>query len=668
MTKMTLTIRGKIILLAVIGLCGVLFTAAVNRVMDEKKAGNIQLAELSQQIAMLLVKEVLLVRSATAEAPLGGEFSEQASRAGETIALIAARAEDQRGREIAATVADNQKKLEEIFRISGDNNQKGYEARQKLHQASTEVVNQVKKTIAVINEEETRLAMETQQLPSVLAASRDELKNMQNLSAGRIIAVNNLLLQGDGERYLQSITASRQENDKLVSNMRALLQSMKDSPKNKLVKTVWASIDGAFKEMTALEDEVYAVWKKNRELQADLDKRADLAQEAAQAILELSKTSLAERTRTAGVTTLGSVLATLTLLLGLGLVVVRTTIAPIRRVVARLHDISQGEGDLTRRLNVDRKDELGELATAFNVFVEKIQTTIGEVSGNAASLRDTSQSLSALAEEMNGGVGQTSGRAGTVAAASEQMSANMNTVAAAMEQAATNVSMVASATEQMSVSIREIAGNSARANTITREAVMKTVSCSEEVGTLGVAAAEIGKVLETITEISEQVNLLALNATIEAARAGEAGRGFAVVANEIKELARQTSQATIKIRAQIQGIQASTSGTVKGIEAITAIVNDVNDIVTIITAAVDEQRATAEEIAVNITQAAVGITEVNENVAQSSTVAGMISSDIAEVNGASTALAANSGEVSGCARAMQQLADRLHGLVGTFRV
>ncbi len=668
MTKMTLTIRGKIILLAVIGLCGVLFTAAVNRVMDGKKAGNIQLAELSQQVAMLLVKEVLLVRSASAEAPLGAEFSEQASRAGETIALIAARAEDKRGREIAATVADNQKKLEEIFRISGDNNQKGYEARQKLHQASTEVVNQVKKTIAVINEEETRLAMETQQLPSVLAASRDELKNMQNLSAGRIIAVNNLLLQGDGERYLQSITASRQENDKLVSNMRALLQSMKDNPKNKLVKTVWASIDSAFQEMTALEDEVYAVWKKNRELQVDLEKRAELAQEAAQAILELSKTSLAERTRTAGVTTLGSVLATLTLLIGLGLVVVRTTIAPIRRVVARLHDISQGEGDLTRRLNVDRKDELGELATAFNVFVEKIQKTIGEVSGNAASLRETSQSLAALAEEMNGGVGQTSGRAGTVAVASEQMSANMNTVAAAMEQAATNVSMVASATEQMSVSIREIAGNSARANTITREAVMKTVSCSEEVGTLGVAAAEIGKVLETITEISEQVNLLALNATIEAARAGEAGRGFAVVANEIKELARQTSQATIKIREQIQGIQASTSGTVKGIEAITAIVNDVNDIVTIITAAVEEQRATAEEIAVNITQAAVGITEVNENVAQSSTVAGMISSDIAEVNGASTALAANSGEVSGCARAMQQLADRLHGLVGTFRV
>ena len=180
MTKMTLTIRGKIILLAVIGLCGVLFIAAVNKVMDEKKSGNIQLAELSQQIAMILVKEVLLVRSASAEAPLGAEFSEQASRAGETIALIAARAEDKRSREIAATVADNQKKLEEIFRINGDNNQKGFEARQKLHQASTEVVNQVKKTIAVINEEETRLAMETQQLPSVLAASRDELKNMQD--------------------------------------------------------------------------------------------------------------------------------------------------------------------------------------------------------------------------------------------------------------------------------------------------------------------------------------------------------------------------------------------------------------------------------------------------------------------------------------------------------
>lgn len=92
-----------------------------------------------------------------------------------------------------------------------------------------------------------------------------------------------------------------------------------------------------------------------------------------------------------------------------------------------------------------------------------------------------------------------------------------------------------------------------------------------------------------ITEISEQTNLLALNATIEAARAGEAGKGFAVVANEIKELARQTADATSEIKEQIEGIQGSTSGTVSEIDEILKVINDVNEIVSNIATAVEEQ-------------------------------------------------------------------------------
>ena len=111
---------------------------------------------------------------------------------------------------------------------------------------------------------------------------------------------------------------------------------------------------------------------------------------------------------------------------------------------------------------------------------------------------------------------------------------------------------------EMTSTINEIARNSEKARTITHESASRAQDVAVKVNALGNAAQEVGNVTETITEISAQTNLLALNATIEAARAGEAGKGFADVANEIKELARQTAEATLEIKGQIEGIQNST--------------------------------------------------------------------------------------------------------------
>ncbi len=123
---------------------------------------------------------------------------------------------------------------------------------------------------------------------------------------------------------------------------------------------------------------------------------------------------------------------------------------------------------------------------------------------------------------------------------------------------------------------------------------------------------------ETIADISAQTNLLALNATIEAARAGEAGKGFAVVANEIKDLAKQTAQATGEIKERIDGIQHSTNVTVTGIKKISDIITEIDTIVSGIAVSLDEQSATMTELTSNIVQAGEGISEVSENVAQSS--------------------------------------------------
>jgi methyl-accepting chemotaxis protein len=341
---------------------------------------------------------------------------------------------------------------------------------------------------------------------------------------------------------------------------------------------------------------------------------------------------------------------------------------PIVTASGMLRDIAQGEGDLTRRLEVNSRDEVGEMAKWFNMFVENIQRIIASVAENARQVNDSSSELNAISDQMSAGAGQTSEKANTVAAASEEMSTNMNSVAAAMEQASTNVGMVASAAEEMTATINEIAQNTEKARGITGEAVTQAGNASGQVAELGTAAQEIGKVIETITEISEQVNLLALNATIEAARAGEAGKGFAVVANEIKELARQTAEATGEIKGKIENIQDATRETVSQIGGITSAVIQVNGMIDGVAAAVEEQSVTTEEIAKNVGQAARGIQDVTENVSQSSTVANQIADDIGNANQASTEISSSSVEIKSRADELSQLARDLRETVGHFRV
>jgi methyl-accepting chemotaxis protein len=346
----------------------------------------------------------------------------------------------------------------------------------------------------------------------------------------------------------------------------------------------------------------------------------------------------------------------------------RSVVTPINRTVLMLKDIAQGEGDLTKRLEIIKKDEIGELAGWFNTFLDKLQGIMRKIADNTRIIDRSSEEFSEIAIQLSNGAGDTSARATNVSASAEEMSANLNSVAAAMEESATNINVVATATEEMSATINEIAQNAEKARTVADQAVQKASMASGQMETLNQAATGIGKVVETITEISEQVNLLALNATIEAARAGEAGKGFAVVANEIKELAKQTSAATLEIKAKIENIQGSTDGTVRGIGEISEVIHSVNEIVGTIATAVEEQSAATSEIASNVAQASQGIQEVNENVNQSSTVAGEISNDIAAVNQSSGEMAESSDQVRNSAESLRQMAAELNAIVSSFKV
>jgi methyl-accepting chemotaxis protein len=352
--------------------------------------------------------------------------------------------------------------------------------------------------------------------------------------------------------------------------------------------------------------------------------------------------------------------------LAFGILVSHSIVVPIKKCVGLVGFLAQG--DFTQTLSIDQKDEIGNLAQSLNWLVSNLEKMFREVNNGILTLTAASTGLGAISKQMNQGAELTSGKAHTVAAAAEEMSANMNNVAAASEQAAVNIGIMATATEEMSATVQEIAQNSERSRSITSEAVSKAETATTTIDELRVAAQDITKVVEVISEISDQTNLLALNATIEAARAGEAGKGFAVVANEIKELAKQTAQATVEISQKITCVQSSTTDAVTQIQQVAEIINQVNEISSTIATAVEEQSIATREISINASQAAQGIIEVNANVATISTVTNDISKEIAEVNQSADEIATSSSQVNVSAQDLQKLAGRLTKITGQFKI
>ncbi len=357
-----------------------------------------------------------------------------------------------------------------------------------------------------------------------------------------------------------------------------------------------------------------------------------------------------------------------TSMVAVSFIITRFLRRPMDETVLMFKDIADGKGDLTRRLQVKSKDEVGALAHWFNLFMENLQNMLRRVAADANKLRQSSGELSNLSGQMIQTSENVSGKSSLVAMASDEMSSNINSVASSMEEMSVSVNLVATAIEEMTSTVNEIAQNSEKAKSVTDNAVSQAKRASDRIGELGNTAQDIGKVVETITEISEQTNLLALNATIEAARAGDAGKGFAVVANEIKDLARQTAEATLQIKTQIHDIQTSTSGTVSEIKQISDVITQVNDIVTAIASSVEEQSVTAKEIAGNVSQAANELNDVTANISQNSTTTSEIARDISVINSAADDMSSSSIQVDSSATALRDMAEQLNAMVGSFKL
>ncbi len=472
--------------------------------------------------------------------------------------------------------------------------------------------------------------------------------------SGRLLPSVNLVLEADRDLY-QALVAERallagvgsadkqrtDHRDNLGQARERVQKAAALHPDNREIQTELRNFEQAFADWqqsstallaggadTATVDRSAEKFQRTRDT---IDRMGELIMNAATAADD-EVVATRQRTNVLGITML---VAGLLLCILLAVIFPPMIIIPIRHLLDRINAIAHGDGDLTQRLEVESRDELGQVATAFNQFVGKLQQTLQQLVANATAVSRAAGELGAITGRADSLISDQHRATEQVATAVHEMSSTVQSIALTTSSAA----QAAHSADDSAKEGRTVVGQSVQA---IEDLAADVSTASETIHKLELETASIGKVLDVIQGIAEQTNLLALNAAIEAARAGEQGRGFAVVADEVRTLAARTQQSTHEIQSMIQSLQTGARNAVNimqrgsskadtsverakaaeaSLQAIADSVQRLTDMNTQIATAAEEQTAVTEDIARNV-EAIRGIANQSADAARASASTG----------------------------------------------